>query len=371
MNKPSESVDFLDTVTIISFIFKWKKPLLLVALSATLASLVFTTPFFIKPKYKSSVILFPASTSSVANTLLSDNTSDKQDLLEFGKDEQTSQMLQILNSDEIKSRIIKKYQLMEHYGIDSTSEYPYTQLDNKINENINFERTEFMSVKIEVFDTDREVAANMANDIASFLDSVKTRMQRERAVEVLKIIEKEYNDKLSLVNGKEDLLKKLRGKGIFDYKAQSEILNQEYIKAISVYRGEAAMLPVYQETRNPNDSLVVNTRARIKAAEASMKDLSEKLQILSEFGGDYVSLTEILWSDRSQLAFLRNRYEKAKVDVEQNLSHKFIVNNAVKAEKKSYPIRWLIVLLSVTSSLFLCIIIIIFIENMNRQGVSR
>jgi hypothetical protein len=44
------------------------------------------------------------------------------------------------------------------------------------------------------------------------------------------------------------------------------------------------------------------------------------------------------------------------VDATQSLPHKFVINTAYKAERKSYPIRWLIVVVSTFSVILLAII---------------
>ena len=95
--------------------------------------------------------------------------------------------------------------------------------------------------------------------------------------------------------------------------------------------------------------------------------LEEKLKTISQYGGAYVSLRDELENDKKQLSQLKTKYEEAKVDAEQVLPCKFIVNSAYKAEKKSYPIRWLIVLISTISALMLGIIVIIVIDNIKRK----
>jgi len=72
-----------------------------------------------------------------------------------------------------------------------------------------------------------------------------------------------------------------------------------------------------------------------------------------------------------QLTTLQRKYKEAKVDAEENLPQKFIVNDAYKAEKKSYPVRWLVVLVSVFSSLFLAIIIIIIMEKISAYNSHK
>ena len=51
------------------------------------------------------------------------------------------------------------------------------------------------------------------------------------------------------------------------------------------------------------------------------------------------------------------------MDAESSLQHKFIVNSAFAAEKKSYPIRWLIVVVSTLASFLLALILLLFVES--------
>ena len=97
-----------------------------------------------------------------------------------------------------------------------------------------------------------------------------------------------------------------------------------------------------------------------------MKELDKKIEIFQEYGSAYLSLTENLEFEREQLALLRAKYEETKADAEESLTTKFVVNRAWPAEKKAYPIRWLIVLVSTLSAFLLTILGIIAIENFKK-----
>ena len=363
MFQKARETAYLESTSIFVTLVKWRKPLLITVLAAALVSTIFSSSYFIRPKFKSTVIFFPTASTSISRAILDNNTSDKQDLLAFGEEEQAEQMLQILNSDEIRNIIIKKYDLMRHYGIDPNSEYPFTQLVSEFEDNISFRQTEYLSIRIDVLDTDPKVAANIANDIASLVDSMKTKIQRERAVDALTIVEKEYNLKLAQIKVLEDSLKWLREHGIMDYSNQSIIWTEEYAKSVSMLSNETAMLKVLEKYRPENDSSIVNTKARIQGAEARKKVLQPKLDALAKFGGANISLSSQMNIEREDLSRLKLQYDKLRVDVQQNLPHKFIVNKAVEAEKKSYPIRWLIVAVSVFCSFIVALITILIIER--------
>ena len=159
------------------------------------------------------------------------NTAD-EDLLSFGEEEQAEQLIQILNSDEIRSRIVQKYDLLNHYEIDTTERYRFTKLFKEYESNITYKRTEFQSVRVDVLDTDKNLAAAIANDIAALVDSVKNRMQKERAFKAMHIAEAEYVEMKAYVKQLEDSLNTLREMGVNDYESMSERFNEAYAKAI-------------------------------------------------------------------------------------------------------------------------------------------
>lgn len=326
----NEQVHF-DSTNFVVFLYKWRKPLMFIGLMAAVTSSVIA--LFIPDKFKSTVIMFPTQTSSISKSLLSDNAGAKHDILQFGDEEESEQLLQVLYSDEIRNRIAGKYKLMEHYRIDSTEKYKNTLLQEEYENNITYKRTEFMSVQIDVLDEVPQMAANIANDIASLLDSVKTHMMRARAVLGLKLVEDDYNNEKAHIKELEDSLVKLRQLGVYDYESQAEVTSEQY--AIAIVKGE----------------------------KEGAKLLEAKLKILADYGGAYISIRDYLEHEKKQLSALKAKYDEAKIDVTQNLPHKFILNNAYPSEKKTYPIRWLIVVVSTLAALLIALLAIVVLEK--------
>jgi len=282
--------------------------------------------------YESEVILYPASSSSISQSLLEKNIKSK-DILKFGEDEEVEQAQQILQSDLIRERIIEKYNLSKHYKINKNSEYQHSDLLDSYDDNVTVRRTKYNSVRITVLDQNPDTAALIANDIANLLDTTMNHLQKTRSIRAFEIVEKEYR-KLELeINMLNDSLTKLRALGINDYESQSEVYNQALAQAIL-----------------KNNS---------KAVDA----LEKRINSFSEYGSSYMQITNYLKFQTEQLSILHSKYAEAKVDVEQNLPHKFIVSEAFAAEKPSYPIRWLVVLIGVFSSLILLTFILLIFEK--------
>ena len=324
----------LDSISILDFVSKKKKPLIIIFILGIVISTIVS--FFIDYKYKSTVILFPASNSSVSEVLLTRNVASK-DILTFGEEENVEQMIQILKSEKLKIRIINKYNLLEHYKL-TNSKYPQTMLSNKYNDNISFIRTKYLSVKIEVYDKDRDFASNIANDISAFFDSVMTSMHKERAIKAFIIVENEFNNLNDEIQILQDSLKTLEKLGVFDFETQSEVLNRAYSTAILSNNNVAA------------------------------KKLQKKLDILAEYGSAHVAVSNLLEYELLRFSELKGKYSEAKVNIDQDLPYKFIVSRAYPAERQSYPIRWVIILVSTLSVSFLSLLLLILFDSVKKKS---
>ncbi len=285
-------------------------------LIAGIASIVIS--LMITPMFQSSVIMFPTSNASVSKDLLSQNYSGRQDVHSFGEEEQAEQLLQVLNSEPIRSRIIQKYDLMEHYEIKPYEKYPLTRLYEEYKSNINFRLTEFMSVEISVMDSDPEYAANIANDIAALVDTVYNNMKKERAREAFHLVEKEY---------------------------------------LEASRNLVSL-------RDSMDRLSEQVSGNMNTGGSPGNNL---IRVISENGALYMSMMNRIRYETALVTDLSLKYKEARLEMEQNLPHKFIVEQAYPSEKKAYPKKSLIVTVSTFASLLFALIILIVIDNIRER----
>ncbi|GIV41324.1 MAG: hypothetical protein KatS3mg034_0634 [Vicingaceae bacterium] len=324
---------------LILFFLKWKKPLIVVTLTAAIVSAIVS--LLIEEKYRSTVIVFPTGTNSLSKALLDENYGSKVDILEFGAEENAEQLLQILHSDEIRDKIIQKYDLLNHYEIDPDDKYKMTKLYKKFDDLVSFKRTEFMSVRIDVLDKSPDTAAMIANDIAALLDTVKNRMRKDIAKQALKIVEDRYFNQLNLVRALEDTLSMLRNKGIHDYAAQVEVLTDQLGSAI------------------------------VAGKTGAVKEIEAKLDTLAKYGSKYVAIVDRLEYEYKELSKLHQKYEDAKIDANKDIESKFVVNYARPSEKKAYPIRWLIVVVSTMAAFLFTLFVIVIWESIQHAKSNK
>ena len=330
-NKEFE-LNFLD---ITSIIWLKRRPLIIVSIITVILSSIFSGPFFIKPKFKSEVIFYPTTINSIGNAMFTDLTQRQADPLAFGEEEEAENALQLLNSSALQGRIVRNFDLMNHYRIDSKS--PLTDLAKKMAKNIQFKRTRHLAVSITVLDEDPIKSAEIANGIAILYDSVKTEIQKQVSLEALQIVKDEFKNKEAEVWDLRTRLKELGQKGITNYEEQSRAISEELYKAVS---------------------------------QTKINSLKKQQNELAKYAGEFTYLNETLILELESLSKLRKRFEKAKVDVEKTLPQKFILTSASPAEKKSYPIRWLIVLV-VTAVVTFSSIVVLLINNRKENLLDK
>ena len=102
----------LNSVDLIVFAWKKRVPLIVITIVAAIISVIVS--YQITPLFKSQVVLFAEPDASISKYLFSYNYVGRKGMLSFGEEEETQQLLQILNSNQIRDRIISKYNLMEH-----------------------------------------------------------------------------------------------------------------------------------------------------------------------------------------------------------------------------------------------------------------
>jgi LPS O-antigen subunit length determinant protein (WzzB/FepE family) len=325
----------LSSLELIAFAWKKRIPLIIVSVIAIIVSVIVS--YQITPLFKSQVVLFAEPDASIAKYLFSYNYVGRKGMLSFGEEEETEQLLQVLNSNQIRDRIIEKYDLMNHYEIDTSHRYKHTLVYKAYKGHVKFNRTKYLSVLITVLDKDPVIAANISNDIADLVDTIMNDITRERALIGFELVEeqlKELGDKIRVC---EDSLSVLNKLGIGHYESQSERLIEAYGFALKDGNMEGA------------------------------KRLEKELANLSKYGSAYVSIRDRNNFYKQQMYVLNTKYVEAKVEAEQAVPHKYVVDYAYPAEKKSYPKKSIIVLTSTIAAFIFALFILMAVDIIKRN----
>jgi uncharacterized protein involved in exopolysaccharide biosynthesis len=300
-------------------IYMWNRRVVLLIVGFVTAVASIAISLTITPMFKSTVVMFPASGASVARGLLQATYGGRYGVYAFGEEEQAEQLLQVLHSEPIRTRIIEKYDLMNHYGIEPDGKYPMTELLEAYASNVNFRLTEFMSVEISVMDADPVVSAAIANDIADLVDTVYNSMKRDRALSALDLVEEQYTNSEANVLIAQDSLARI---------------SQEIARDLRTSGGDG---------------------------------MNNFVKAFADYGVTYVAMVHHMRAEVGYAINMRYRVNEARLEAMETLPYKFVVERAVPAEKKAYPKKSLIVIVATFSALLFALIVMIVIDNIKAR----
>jgi uncharacterized protein involved in exopolysaccharide biosynthesis len=305
------------------FIWRKRKIILIGTIIAMIASVIIS--FLLTPQFKSTAIVFPAATSTVS---FSEQRNAKAAAMDFGEEEQAEQLVQILASSRIRNRIVHQFDLMKHYKISEDDPNKNHKLGKAYNDHIQFTRTRYGSIQIDVTDPDPEKAAEIANKIVQLIDTVKNDMVRERTVPAFEI-NKRKKDQLEI-----------------EKKALQERLDSLSALGVIPNEGRAELFNAYNQSKNAEDR----------------QFFKEKIDINLEYGATYDGLKTLRDERIVKLTKFEDSYEQSESDANTNFNHKFVVEPAVVADKKDKPKRMIIVLLA-TIGTFVFMIFALLIKD--------
>jgi uncharacterized protein involved in exopolysaccharide biosynthesis len=299
---------------LIQFIWINRKKLMLFTFAAAVISGV--VAFLMTPLYLSTAVVFPAATSSVS---FSEQRNAKAAAMDFGEEEQAEQLVQILQSSRIRDKVVSEFELMKHYEIDSKGANKYFKLNEAYNNHISFNRTRFGSIRIDVLDENPALAAKIANKIVDLIDTVKNEMIAERTVPAFKVNERKL---AQMKRDRDAILRKL------------DSLADLGVIALDV---RSNLFQAYVDSKNPED------RAELK----------KKIDVNMKYGAMYDGLEYMRNEKIVKIEDFNISYEQAESDANTKFNHKFIVERAVKADKKEKPKRSVIILVSTVAVFFI------------------
>jgi hypothetical protein len=277
-------------------------------LIVNVATIVLTTIILLlMPKqYKSTAVLFAARQFSVSKLVIEANAGNQEDYMQIGDEDDCEKLIQLLQSDALKLKVANAFDLWTRWRIrDTVFSYHYLRL--KWEDMVSIKRTEFNSVKVQVHDYTANGAAQIANGIVQYCDSVKADMSRELTGKVLRIVKAEYDSTLSRMKVLEDSMQSLRNLGVLHYKEQVRAYSRSYARALE------------------------------KGDQQAARRLKGKLDTLTKFGGAYQIMKDNLERYGAKYPDIKAKYDEALVNHTSILPVKFVVEYARPNEYKSRP----------------------------------
>ena len=297
-----------DNLSLVQLVYKWKWHIIIITVVAAICGAIFSSSAFITPLYKSEAIAYPANISP------------------YSDESETEQMLQIINSQSIIDSIVEKYDLWTDYKIDRNYKYAKTYLMLEYHDHIKISKTPYEAVSIVVNDKDPQVACDIARDILNFYDQKVGKLHRDKVAEVVAM----YKQQLELKQIDIELLKQ-----------QMSDLGTNY--GMANYVGQSREV----------------TRGYINGSPRA----TELMHNLEQFGPEAIDLENKLIAEATTYVDVKLDYEQELRFLNSNLTYSNIITEPYPADKKSYPVRWVVVTLCGLGAFLLSILVLFIIEN--------
>ena len=313
---------YFENDEVLGVLWRWKKPLVVILIIAFIGSAIFSSPIFIKPKFKSFARVYPTN------------------LKKYSEESPTEQMIQLLESDAIREKICELFQLDTIFEIEKDNPHYRDLLYKEYSNHVHFQKTKFESVEIEVLCTNPKVAYEAVKSIIDLYNGEVKRLQDEKLIEALNTVKEMMEQKKEERDRLEARLTILRTQyGILDYKSQVQNLSKEYYKML----------------------------AKGNYSDSKIKKVKDELNNLKEKGVEYENLSGRLWSARDSYNNYKLKYEEHVKELNRKKEYAVNFVNPYKADKKTYPVRWLIVFVSVAVSMFGALGVVSFLDRFERK----
>jgi uncharacterized protein involved in exopolysaccharide biosynthesis len=177
---------------------------ILLFVGCAMATYLFTR-FFITPKYESTAVIFPANTHANIHLVSAG--------IRFGYDKEIGEQLEILNSTAVREAMIREFDLIKSYEIDTTGTFWREELQREYDHNISLDRTINKSIEIVVKDADPLRAAEMANRLVVLADAHKSEVVQRNVRLAADAAYESYQQKVATVAEMTDSLEAMRQAG--------------------------------------------------------------------------------------------------------------------------------------------------------------
>lgn len=301
----------LEIKSFLQLLLSRKKILLALILITAIISIIVS--YIIPPKYKTIAVVYPVH------------------LTPYSEESQTEQLLQYLNSIQVRDFVIKKMNLIQHYKIDTTQKEWRSILHYLYKENISFSPTLYESIKIEIRDKQPEKTKQIAECIIQTTDSMILGLKK-------KIVFEEYNNfqrEIDKIQKRIDSLNQL----LVNIQHQYNILDANYQARYLSKKLSNGKLDA------ENQKLVENLKNKKEYVQILQREIKEQIKSLGK-----------LITERDHL----------EVDLNGDLHFIQVISPPYVPDKKYFPVRWLIVALSELAVIAIFIIYLLYIQPIKK-----
>ena len=288
------------------------KLLAVLAIIAAIAGAIFSGPTFIRPKYKATMVVFPLN------------------IFPTSIESETEQSQQLFLASSIKDAVIEKFDLWSHWRISKDDPKAPYWMDLEYQTNISISRTQYESVIVEVLDYSPDTAKLIADEILQKYNDLAQNLFESKGQEYLDAANRSLLKRTQYIDSLQQRLEELsKEHGILEYEMQTKEVTKSY----------------YELLRNG-------------ASSAKMDEVNLMLDNLKKYGPEFQKISVLMKEYMIFYAEWTDKRDNYYFETQTRFRFYNLIEEPSVPVKKSYPVRWLIVVSSVLGTMLLAMILL-------------
>ncbi|MFT4752546.1 MAG: LPS O-antigen subunit length determinant protein (WzzB/FepE family) [Salibacteraceae bacterium] len=147
---------------LIRIIYHNRKAIVISAMLFAITALIITA--FIPKKYEAMGVVYPTKSNLMVNVA---NDPD------FGYQMHSDRLIQLFHSPKMRQTMVQRFDLFSYYEIDTLKPNWLYQIKKEFERDIQFNRTEYLSIEIYAQMKSPELASNVVNNMITYIDTIR------------------------------------------------------------------------------------------------------------------------------------------------------------------------------------------------------
>jgi uncharacterized protein involved in exopolysaccharide biosynthesis len=168
---------------------RWKQAAFIVLLATVSTGVILLLQ---KPYFRSSAV-FTAANPNLGDRSNIYRTEFWEQYFYYGGELDNDRLMALARSEEMCRFMVDSFKLREHYKINANDERAAYLADYEYKENVHIHKNEFGHVKVNVWDTDKKLAAAIANAIVKRVNEKSVASSNNMKLEILQKLQRDFN----------------------------------------------------------------------------------------------------------------------------------------------------------------------------------
>lgn len=125
---------------------------------------------FIPKKYSATGVIYPTKSNQIKNVAIDPD---------FGYQLHSERLMQMLYSNDMRNEMVQRFDLISYYEIDTESPNANHAIKEAFENDISFNRTEYLSIEINAEMENAALSAALVNNMISYIDTIRKNIFHE------------------------------------------------------------------------------------------------------------------------------------------------------------------------------------------------